>query len=653
MKIKTMNNCLFIILLFSLALVSGCVEQSDKISGQGIRVVSFEPEFSEVDGGETVELFLDLENTGRSTAKDVSAFLYGLNFENEWKLLSDNPQKLGAMEGVDPVTNSPGDIKYTSWTLEAPSIPKDMTNTYKPKVRIFYTYKTTASTSIPILSKNKYQRLKQLRKTLPRQAQTLVSGGPLDVQIYTETPVITKSKTFTVKTTIRNLRGGSVFNSTYTTATTTTTTLPSTTTTTIPATNEIAIFLLKDISTCIVGDKCTDACINVTRKDGTTYMQFEDNDNFKALRPSDPSIDTYEQKVCLNTTLNNSEIDFIKNEINEFISNVYAWSGAIGLSPKFIEISGEMDMTKYGTGLWIAPCDSRDLIKPYITRNTDFIIVSNDMYDNKLDLVIPVSACGLSYGPDMGVGGAGYSWVPKTPFWFEYDKTYIHEWLHNLDSALEKVMYIPDIYSTLYPDGFPESLCGHADPDPHKWFPNPDFAATDPDFPACQNHYGDWGGYCDSIKPEDCDYKWDEHLLRDHYNSTWVLIGNHCRNGIKDFTETGVDCGGECEPCETPSTASVIQKLIEKINPTGEIIAGDIDTKDLNWIRIKITTPLEAKDCPGLGEYAYIRTRAGETVHNCELIMPDVETMENMPFIVELEYGYFFDISTAIRVRGE
>ena len=201
------------------------------------------------------------------------------------------------MEGVDPVTNSPGDIKYTSWTLEAPSIPKDMTNTYKPKVRIFYTYKTTASTSIPILSKNKYQRLKQLRKTLPRQAQTLVSGGPLDVQIYTETPVITKSKTFTVKTTIRNLRGGSVFNS--------------------------------------------------------------------------------------------------------------------------------------------------------------------------------------------------------------------------------------------------------------------------------------------------------------------------------------------------------------------SIIGTDIDTKDLNWIRIKITTPLEAKDCPGLGEYAYIRTRAGETVHNCELIMPDVETMENMPFIVELEYGYFFDISTAIRVRGE
>ncbi|OYT33810.1 MAG: hypothetical protein B6U87_02940, partial [Candidatus Aenigmarchaeota archaeon ex4484_52] len=349
---------------------------------------------------------------------------------------------------------------------------------------------------------------------------------------------------------------------------------------------EIVIFLFKDIQTCIVGDKCTKNCQKIY-KDGKTFMKFEDNANFKALKPSDKTIEGYELKICLETKLNNSEINYLKDEINKFIDDVYDWSNnTIKLSPKYIEISAvELSMSRWGNGFWLAPWDIKSLVSQYITKNTDFVMVSNDIYDNVKRISFGSGYCGGTFGADWGLGGACYSWVPKTNpgSWFECagEKTYIHEWLHQLDYALEYISGVEDIYR----DEFPESLCG-VDTHPHKWFPSPDTAPKDPDFPACKDHYNDWGSYCESIKPRDCDFEWDEHLLSVHYNPDIKLIGNHCKNNKKDFDETDIDSGGKCPKEIVKTLISTCQELqdINKNLAGDYYLANDIDCSDtINW----------------------------------------------------------------------
>jgi hypothetical protein len=91
-------------------------------------------------------------------------------------------------------------------------------------------------------------------------------------------------------------------------------------------------------------------------------------------------------------------------------------------------------------------------------------------------------------------------------------------------------------------------MCGNTNPDKnYKWFPDPDQADKIPDFEACKNYYGDWGGYCSSVKPADCDYKFDRHLLNKHFPAGIRFIGNHCRDGVKNYSETGVDIGPMCD----------------------------------------------------------------------------------------------------------
>ncbi len=119
----------------------------------------------------------------------------------------------------------------------------------------------------------------------------------------------------------------------------------------------------------------------------------------------------------------------------------------------------------------------------------------------------------------------------------------IHEWMHQLTFNLRNFNGLSDIYSGNYP----QSLCGNTNPeDNYKWFPDIDKADKVPDFEACKSYYNQWYEYCSDIKPEDCDYKFDKHVLRTHFPKNINFIGNYCRNAKKDYTETDIDKGPEC-----------------------------------------------------------------------------------------------------------
>jgi hypothetical protein len=45
---------------------------------------------------------------------------------------------------------------------------------------------------------------------------------------------------------------------------------------------------------------------------------------------------------------------------------------------------------------------------------------------------------------------------------------------------------------------------------------------------------------------QDGEISWYEHVIRAHYPGAFRFIGNHCRDGRQDFTETGIDSGWPC-----------------------------------------------------------------------------------------------------------
>jgi len=85
--------------------------------------------------------------------------------------------------------------------------------------------------------------------------------------------------------------------------------------------------------------------------------------------------------------------------------------------------------------------------------------------------------------------------------------------------------------------------CGTGSPDPLDWFPSIDYCEWDPDWIDCNNGEGSLGCHAS----EDWDgISWYEHVLSVHYPRQVEFIGNFCRDGRQDFTESGVDSGGPC-----------------------------------------------------------------------------------------------------------
>jgi len=202
-----------IIILLILLFCCGCIEQRN-VTGFGTEITLFEPDFKQIESGEQVELFLDIENIGNSKATNVCAFLYGLIFgasKNDWKLKTNELQCISDLDGVDALTNTPGDIGFVSWLIEAPSI--DYKHSYDAKVRLFYSYKTTAATSISFINKEVKRQMEQSGKELPKQSEVKLSNSPIAVDIITDSPVVSGTDNdFVVKVKIENAGSGSVFN---------------------------------------------------------------------------------------------------------------------------------------------------------------------------------------------------------------------------------------------------------------------------------------------------------------------------------------------------------------------------------------------------------------------------------------------------------
>ena len=169
--------------LVAVILVSGCVGGGSISGGNGVIILDFKPDFTNVYSQDSAKLQLRVQNQGQVMARNVDATIANLD-STEWNfnnLFSDN---LGDLLPYDSITNTPGAIKTKEWGLEAPDLPKGTTYTYEPIIKVSYDYKTTATKPITIVDEDELRRIIQQGKSLPSKATT-TTAGPLSVEART------------------------------------------------------------------------------------------------------------------------------------------------------------------------------------------------------------------------------------------------------------------------------------------------------------------------------------------------------------------------------------------------------------------------------------------------------------------------------------
>lgn len=188
-----MKKALVLIAVAAVLFSSGCLgfgAGKTITTGSGVQVNVFEPDFPDLEAGDTFDLYLEVENIGGADATNTYAHLYDID-TTEWGV-TEPSQSIGTLESPDEFSETPGEIGEARWDMTAPvaGISKGVTYTYTPKVRLLYGYQTVATANIPLMKKDEYTRLKERDMLNVPTVVTDVSKGPLAVTISARSPIV-------------------------------------------------------------------------------------------------------------------------------------------------------------------------------------------------------------------------------------------------------------------------------------------------------------------------------------------------------------------------------------------------------------------------------------------------------------------------------
>lgn len=213
--LKNQKVLLLILPLFAVVAISGCTGTgtTGPTFGNGLTVLNWEPTSSSLESGDNLQLRLRIQNQGELTAQDVNAVITGI-VPDEWGITMSQAS-FGDMAPPNRVQQTAGEIKQEMFDATAPNLPKGTSQQYTANVRVFYTYRTTASKLVTVVNDEELKRLQDQGKTLSSQ-DTVSSAGPLKVTINTGKFLKTKdtgisfSRTFPITIDIQNTGGGVV-----------------------------------------------------------------------------------------------------------------------------------------------------------------------------------------------------------------------------------------------------------------------------------------------------------------------------------------------------------------------------------------------------------------------------------------------------------
>jgi len=203
----------FILPIAAVVIISGCTGPSGGATGPGVVILNWEPDHTNVESFDDVQLRLKVQNQGGEEADNVRALLTTLTFGgDEWGLKYGAPEELlkPYLLPPNPRYGTLGEEVTFIWELIAPSLPEGITQIYTPGVRVFYEYVTTGVKPITLVNENELRHIMDIGGSLPTQPSQH-SAGPLSVSVITGKyikVVEERRKTFPITIHIENTGGG-------------------------------------------------------------------------------------------------------------------------------------------------------------------------------------------------------------------------------------------------------------------------------------------------------------------------------------------------------------------------------------------------------------------------------------------------------------
>lgn len=197
-------------LLFALPvaiiLVAGCIQVP--VTGEGLIIEVFEPDFLQVYSGEPVNFRLLVKNMGSVDATDVKPIITGVD---NWRSAGGTCDEWRSISASVPYLGIEGGSQNCVWTLEAPEVPEGLSTTHNPIVRLYYAYRTSVVKTVFIASRRELKVIEDSGKALPAETKSSTSG-PITMDIKSIGPIRfwESSVAFPLEITVNNMGGGVV-----------------------------------------------------------------------------------------------------------------------------------------------------------------------------------------------------------------------------------------------------------------------------------------------------------------------------------------------------------------------------------------------------------------------------------------------------------
>jgi hypothetical protein len=208
------RNLALLFMFLSIMTVSGCVIPgiNPTLSGLGVEIVEWKPDFSRVYSGEKVTFYSKVKNSGSFIANNINLQVLGLESWSN-KAVSDMRCESGNIELVapNPQYGTEGEEMVCAWTATAPDISPGLHMIYNPKVMVCYNYVSRTVLRTFSISRQELKRLQDAGAGLPSQG--MISGSsPVTISASTISPIIMTEKdvTFPVKISVDDGGGGIV-----------------------------------------------------------------------------------------------------------------------------------------------------------------------------------------------------------------------------------------------------------------------------------------------------------------------------------------------------------------------------------------------------------------------------------------------------------
>jgi len=177
---------------------------------------NLEVDFPKVYAGEKFKLQAKIRNTGSVDAWYVIPKLYNIDASAsgqsfEITCSKDCTQCMNLL-APDPERGTTGESKICIWDCTAPrSIPKGMTLTFNPSVRLYYAYRTTTTKALMIASQDELRAIQNQGKALPSETVSTTTS-PVQMDVVVNGPIRywegEKKLRFPININIANTGGG-------------------------------------------------------------------------------------------------------------------------------------------------------------------------------------------------------------------------------------------------------------------------------------------------------------------------------------------------------------------------------------------------------------------------------------------------------------